>query len=356
MGKGPGTGHLMSDEEKKVNKDLAESLYSMFHPQSVLDIGCKYPYFLSCFKGKETTLLGIDPIEEVLEYGKELNIRVFQDDFESLGEIPAGQFDLVTLIHTFEHFYNPIRSLRAAVQCLSKYGAIFIRIPNIDVKGVERDFTEHHLKIHPHIYSTQTMYIIAEKLGLEIFKVDHFEGAGQSDFYLRVRKERPELSVCMIVRNEAKNVIDCLESIKDIADEIIVVDTGSIDNTKEVVSAYTDLIFDFRWVDDFSAARNFSLSKVTGKFVMWFDADDILQNPEEVKKVLRDKYDVYNFNILYGGDIFKHARLFRNNCNVRFAGRVHEYPIIDGLSFQQKTDINVKHKTEKPFTVNRIER
>ncbi len=355
-GTGPGTGHLMSDEDKKVNSDLATYLQQKFHPQTVLDIGCKYPYFLSQFK--DIHVQGIDAVKEVEAYGDELGVPVWCCAFEELGEVPAGMYDLITLIHTFEHFYNPIRSLKTAIQCLSKNGVLFIRIPNADVKGIEKDLTEHHLKIHPYIYSTQTMYALAEKLGLEIFQVDHSEGAGQSDFYMRVRKGRPELSVCMIVRDESRDVGDCLESIKGIADEIIVVDTGSIDNTKEVVSAYTDLIYDFKWVDDFSAARNYSLSKATGKWVMWMDADDVLQNPEAVKKVLVDKFDVYNFNIIYGGDIFCHARLFRNNFNVKFAGRVHEYPIIDGLPFLEKTDINVIHKTEKMMDrpINRSER
>ena len=73
----------------------------------------------------------------------------------------------------------------------------------------------------------------------------------------------PTISLCMIVKNE-ENVLDrCLSSIADLMDEIIIVDTGSTDRTKEIASKYTDLIYDFPWINDFSAARNFSFSKAT---------------------------------------------------------------------------------------------
>jgi len=356
QGKGPGSGHLMSNEEKSINEKLTESLYNSFHPDSVLDIGCKYPYFLSKFQ-KNVRILGIDAINEITKYGKELNVPVLQADFESL-DISAYEkkFDLITLIHTFEHFYKPVETLKKIIKCLSDHGVLYLRIPNISVKGIERDFSEHHKKIHPYIYSTEAIYTIAEKSGLEVFKYDHYEGIGQSDFYLRVFKERPNLSVCMIVKNEEKNIIDCLESIKDIADELIIVDTGSTDKTKEIVSKYTSKIYDFKWIDDFSAARNYSLSKATGKYIAWFDADDILENPEDIKDLFKKDFDAFNFNIKYGHDIFCHVRLFKNFRNVTFSGMVHEYPIIDGLSLKSETNINVIHKTEKYCLEDRRQR
>ena len=64
------------------------------------------------------------------------------------------------------------------------------------------------------------------------------------------------VSLCMIVKNEEKVLSRCLDSVKDAVDEIIIVDTGSEDNTKNIASQYTDKIYDFKWVYDFSAARN----------------------------------------------------------------------------------------------------
>ncbi|MDD2208634.1 MAG: glycosyltransferase, partial [Bacilli bacterium] len=67
-------------------------------------------------------------------------------------------------------------------------------------------------------------------------------------------------SLCMIVKNEEKNIENCLKSCHQLFDEIIIVDTGSTDQTKKIVSKYTDKIYDFKWINDFSAARNYSFS------------------------------------------------------------------------------------------------
>lgn len=71
-----------------------------------------------------------------------------------------------------------------------------------------------------------------------------------------------EISLAMIVKNEEEVIGRCLESVKDIADEIIIVDTGSTDRTKEIVSQYTDKIFDFKWVDDFQKREIFHFQKL----------------------------------------------------------------------------------------------
>ena len=71
------------------------------------------------------------------------------------------------------------------------------------------------------------------------------------------------ISLCMIVKNEELVLGRCLESIKDLVEEIIIVDTGSTDKTKEIAKLYTNNIYDFKWINDFSAARNFSFSKAT---------------------------------------------------------------------------------------------
>ena len=80
----------------------------------------------------------------------------------------------------------------------------------------------------------------------------------------------------MIVKNEEKVLARCLESVKDIVDEIIIVDTGSNDKTKEIAYRYTQNVYDFEWAQDFSAARNYSFSKATKDYQMWLDADDII--------------------------------------------------------------------------------
>ena len=69
------------------------------------------------------------------------------------------------------------------------------------------------------------------------------------------------LSVCMIVKNEEKVLARCLECLKDIADETVIVDTGSSDDTKKIAAGYTDRIYDYEWKDDFADARNFAFGK-----------------------------------------------------------------------------------------------
>jgi glycosyltransferase involved in cell wall biosynthesis len=84
------------------------------------------------------------------------------------------------------------------------------------------------------------------------------------------------LSLCMIVKNEEKYLAQCLLNAKGIVDEIIVVDTGSTDRTKEIAASFGALVFDFEWTNDFSKARNFSISKATGHWILILDADEIL--------------------------------------------------------------------------------
>lgn len=86
------------------------------------------------------------------------------------------------------------------------------------------------------------------------------------------------LSLCMIVKNEEENLDKCLDSIKGLVDEIIIVDTGSTDNTKEIAFKYTDKIYDFTWCNDFAKARNYSISKATNDWILVLDADEVVKN------------------------------------------------------------------------------
>lgn len=84
------------------------------------------------------------------------------------------------------------------------------------------------------------------------------------------------ISLCLIAKNEEEVIGRCIESVIDIIDEIIVVDTGSTDKTIEVAEKYGAKIYNFTWIDDFAAARNYSFSKASKEYIFWLDADDIL--------------------------------------------------------------------------------
>ena len=91
------------------------------------------------------------------------------------------------------------------------------------------------------------------------------------------------ISVCMIAKNEENRIARCLESLAPYGFEIVIVDTGSTDATKEIAARYTDKIYDFRWIDDFSAARNFAFSKATMDYIYTADADEVLDEENRLR-------------------------------------------------------------------------
>ena len=141
------------------------------------------------------------------------------------------------------------------------------------------------------------------------------------------------LSVCLIVKNEEAVIGRCLNCALKFADQIIVVDTGSTDNTVEEAKKFTENIYFFKWCDDFSAARNFSLEKADCDYVMWLDADDFIT--EENCKKIRKLVDGATFDMAFlpyaaafDGDVptfvYYRERIFKRSKNYRFCGAVHE--------------------------------
>ncbi len=137
------------------------------------------------------------------------------------------------------------------------------------------------------------------------------------------------ISLCMIVKNEEKILARCLDSVAMLADEIIIVDTGSTDATKEIAGRYTEHVYDFQWIDDFSAARNFAFSKASMEYIYSADADEVLsaENREKFRllketllpeiEIVQMKYanqlqfgTVYNFDEEYRPKLFKRKRDF----------------------------------------------
>lgn len=92
-----------------------------------------------------------------------------------------------------------------------------------------------------------------------------------------------ELSLCMIVKNEEERLARCLSSVQGAVDEIIILDTGSTDGTKDVALRFTQRVYDYAWDDDFSAARNASFAYATRPFILWLDADDVMERSEPGK-------------------------------------------------------------------------
>jgi glycosyltransferase involved in cell wall biosynthesis len=167
----------------------------------------------------------------------------------------------------------------------------------------------------------------------------------------------PKLSLCMIVKNESKTLVGCIDSVKSAMDEIVVVDTGSTDNTKEIARWRGAQVFDFPWCDDFSAARNESIRRATGDYILWLDADDRMDEIEVQKlRLLKETLPpqknrayylvVNNQSPLDGETRFHHMRLFPRIPGAYFEGRVHEqiFHRLNNLRIESvQTDIIIRH-------------
>ncbi len=164
-----------------------------------------------------------------------------------------------------------------------------------------------------------------------------------------------KISVCMIVKNEETRLKNCLDSLKDIADEIIIVDTGSTDNTKNVASKYTDKIFDFPWINDFSAARNFAFSKATGDYIYSADADEIIdalnqQRFLQLKSILLPEIDIVQMkyinmmdtNTAYNSKVELRPKLYKRLRTITWIDPIHETVRLEPVIYD--SDIEIQHK------------
>ncbi|WP_349254191.1 glycosyltransferase [Paenibacillus sp. RC67] len=161
------------------------------------------------------------------------------------------------------------------------------------------------------------------------------------------------VSLCMIVKNEEQTLDRCLSSVKGLVDEIIIVDTGSEDRTKEIAGRYTDRLFDFTWVHDFARARNYAFSQATQDYILWLDADDVVQ-PHDAEKLQRllsaVQWDTdavsMNYNIAFNeyGQVTvssRRNRLVKREKRFQWIGPVHEYLNVYGNIVA--SDISITH-------------
>ena len=166
------------------------------------------------------------------------------------------------------------------------------------------------------------------------------------------------ISLCMIVRNEQEYLQQCLDSVKDLVDEIIIIDTGSTDRTVEIAKNNGAKVFYYKWDNDFSKARNESLKHATHEWILVLDADETIARKDHlrIKKLLDEteyrgfafvqrsymnessplkwvsaKNDPYDESRNYLGWVYSGiTRLFKNDERIRFEYPVHE-TVIDSL-------------------------
>jgi tetratricopeptide (TPR) repeat protein len=152
---------------------------------------------------------------------------------------------------------------------------------------------------------------------------------------LQHRRPKSRLSAALIVRDESKFIEECLRSLVGKADEIVIVDTGSQDDTIEKARRFPINLHSFAWCDDFSAARNFALEQATGDWILYIDADERFEVPEPalLDSVLGDFGKVawrLRFYPRIDWTPYAEFRLFRNDPRIRFRGVIHE-TMLDGI-------------------------
>lgn len=166
------------------------------------------------------------------------------------------------------------------------------------------------------------------------------------------------ITLCMIVKNEENILERCLSCLYDLMDEIVIVDTGSTDRTKEIASRYTDKIYDFRWVDDFSAARNFAFSKASGDYIYSADADEVLDETNRKRfRLMKENMlpeieivQMYYCNQLKFGTVYNYDReyrpkLFKRVRTFTWIDPIHETIRTEPLVFD--SDIEIIHEQEE---------
>lgn len=162
------------------------------------------------------------------------------------------------------------------------------------------------------------------------------------------------ISLCMIVKNEEDVLRRCLVSIADLMDEIIIVDTGSTDRTKEIAAEFTDQIYDYEWQDDFAAARNYAFSKASMDYIYSADADEVVDyfNHKrffEIKQTLLPEIEIvqmhyvtppeYNTTANYQKEY--RPKLYRRLRSFVWVDAVHETVRLEPVVYD--SDIEIRH-------------
>jgi glycosyltransferase involved in cell wall biosynthesis/ubiquinone/menaquinone biosynthesis C-methylase UbiE len=264
---------------------------------------------------------------------------------------PEENFDAALLFEVLEHVVDPRRIVSAAERSLSPGGWVFATVPFGPWESMS--FEKEARRFHVRSFTRRDLEDLLgakEDLTLEFARAGRtprgeeigyflvsWRATGQPTGVLRPHRKltcrpRQTLSVCMIVKDAQGALYRCLESVRPIADQLIIYDTGSRDNTRQIARQFTDEVYDIPWEDDFGEARNRSVEKATGDWILWIDADEYLLGGENLPRYLRDN--------MYRGYVIRqhhHAldaqfkpdlpvRVYRNGLGIKFYGVIHEHP------------------------------
>ncbi|ANE47644.1 hypothetical protein SY83_16655 [Paenibacillus swuensis] len=232
----------------------------------------------------------------------------------------------------------------------------FTKLPNVSFWGEDRHFCIRAAALGFKLYvdSTYPAYHLYREQDLD--GVEDYVACCKSE----AGRDGITVSLCMIVKNEENILPRCLESVCDVVDELIIVDTGSTDQTVEVAKRYGARVFEFEWIDDFAAARNYAFQQATQEYILWLDADDYLKEKDrglfrkltntlsrDVDSVLMHTHLAFDQQGNVTHSLCRN-RLVKRNKGFRWEGFVHECLMVSGQTLQ--SDIAVTHQKDKSYT------
>jgi glycosyltransferase involved in cell wall biosynthesis len=351
----------MSDGDKAANAALAASL---FHdvmkgkPGLTLDIGSRYPFLAHTLAGFGCDAWGMEPgaiVHDLNVYSIVGDLEEDRREFKDYGHVR-----LITLIHVFEHLYNPVEAIRTLRRMIHRDGRVFLRLPDYNVEGFERDLHADLYTIHPFFHSLSS---VAECLAraVDCFVIESYTTMrpGQSNIVLRPISERPTIGLGMIVKNEERDLPRLLKSIEGIADGGVILDTGSTDGTGKILNKLPDtfaavtyigaseLVYGDWKLINFAKARNEYVRAVAEDgydWLLWMDADDELLTPLAVNRARYfPPWAIGMWMDLGHGIRQVHYRMWPTSTPIHFEGWCHEYPVLGDTYAPVMNDICIRH-------------
>ena len=336
----------------------------------VLDFGCSIGHFTEAFArhAPQCEFTGWDIVKQDIEEGTELikeagTPNVMLQEVPNFANLPV--FDVLFFMEVFEHLKNPAETLEQLESLVCPGGFIMLSSPSgpWEAKGNDKNHLWHFESADlEEMFQNKPEFSIVyapapetgkrgELLGhyLIAYKVDH-KPLGKVDIERKLSQQQPQqtLSVCMICRNNSDTLAKTLNSVKDIASEIIIgVDVGKFPKSSGQRKGRT-----WRIAQEFGAktlpiisplatgfdhARNKTIELAKSDWILWIDDDEVLEWPSRLHKYLRDNvidaycFPQHHYSAEPAGLIKTDfpARLFRNNIGVKFYGKVHEHPARD---------------------------
>lgn len=365
---GPHEPHpeVMSDHDKAANAALANWLFDDVmkgKPGPVLDIGSRYPYLAHTLAERGCEAFGMEPGD----VSHDLNVKTIDADIEDSDTVFAhpGGYSLITLIHVFEHLYKPVGAIYQLRDLLADDGRVFIRMPDYNVPGFERDLNADMYTIHPFFHSlTSLAECLAQTRDCFVIESYRHMQPGQANIVLKPISKRPTIGLGMMVKNEERDLPRLLKSVAGVIDGATILDTGSTDSTMGLaaraladsvprfeVSEYTEAseqIEDDWKLVNFAKARNEYVKRVAEvgfDWLLWMDADDELLTPMAVNRARYFPRDwALGMWIELGGGVRQvHYRMWSTDSDIRFEGWCHEYPILGDHYAPVMNDVCIRH-------------